>query len=79
MSGEIVVPDLGEVSSEITLGAWLKAPGERVEAGEVVAELITDKVNTEIQSPLSGVVEALLVDEGDVVEVNQTIARVAAQ
>ena len=29
MSGEIVVPDLGEVSSEITLGAWLKAPGER--------------------------------------------------
>jgi len=79
MSGEIVVPDLGEGSSGITLGAWLRAPGECIEAGEVVAELITDKVNTEVQSPRSGVVEALLVDEGDVVEVNQTIARVAAQ
>ena len=79
MSQEIVVPELGEVSSEITLGAWLKEPGERVEAGEVVAELITEKVNTEIQTPFGGVVEELLVDEGDVVVVGQVIARLAVE
>ena len=79
MSQEIVVPELGALTSEITLGAWLKQPGERVEAGEVVAELITEKVNTEIQAPTSGTVEALLVNEGDIVQVGQAIALISTE
>ena len=77
MSQEVVVPDFGEVTSEITFGAWLKQPGEVVQAGEVIAEVITEKVNAEIPSPVSGTVEELLVEEGEVVVVGQPIARLA--
>jgi pyruvate/2-oxoglutarate dehydrogenase complex dihydrolipoamide acyltransferase (E2) component len=77
MSQEIPVPDLGEDVEEMTLAAWLKQPGERVAAGEVIAEVMTDKVNAEIESPVSGVLEAILVNEGDSVAVGQPIARVA--
>jgi 2-oxoisovalerate dehydrogenase E2 component (dihydrolipoyl transacylase) len=77
VSQEIVVPDFGEVTSEITFGAWLKQTGDSVQEGEVIAEVITEKVNAEIPSPVSGTVEELLVDEGDMVVVGQPIARVA--
>jgi 2-oxoglutarate dehydrogenase E2 component (dihydrolipoamide succinyltransferase) len=77
MSHEIVVPEL-ETAAEITLAAWLKQPGDHVEQGEVIAEVLTEKVNVEIQAPSSGLIEALLVDEGEVVEVGQAIARLAA-
>ena len=73
MSVPITVPDLGG-SEELTLAAWLKAPGERVEAGEVVAEVLTEKVNTEITAPSAGIVEQLLAEEGERVEAGQTIA-----
>jgi 2-oxoglutarate dehydrogenase E2 component (dihydrolipoamide succinyltransferase) len=69
----ITIPDLGG-TEELTLAAWLKAPGERVEAGEVVAEVLTEKVNTEITAPAAGVVDQLLVEEGERVETGQTIA-----
>jgi 2-oxoglutarate dehydrogenase E2 component (dihydrolipoamide succinyltransferase) len=76
VSQDIVVPDLGEAATEITLSTWLKQPGESVKAGEVVAEVMTEKVNTEVASPADGVVEALLAQEGQVVAVGQPIARV---
>lgn len=72
---EIRVPDL-EGATEITLGSWLKHAGDRVEVGEPVAEALTDKVNAEIESPVSGVIEELLVDEGQNVESGQPIARI---
>ncbi len=75
MAEEIRVPEL-EGATEITLGTWLKRPGETVTAGEPVAEALTDKVNAEIESPVSGVIEELLVEEGAAVESGQPIARV---
>jgi pyruvate/2-oxoglutarate dehydrogenase complex dihydrolipoamide acyltransferase (E2) component len=72
---EIRVPDL-EGATEITLGTWLKRPGDRVEVGDAVAEALTDKVNAEIESPVSGVIEEVLVEEGASVESGQPIARV---
>lgn len=72
---EIRVPDL-EGATEITLGSWLKHAGDRVDQGEAVAEALTDKVNAEIESPVSGVVDELLVEEGATVESGQLIARV---
>jgi pyruvate dehydrogenase E2 component (dihydrolipoyllysine-residue acetyltransferase) len=77
MPDEIRVPEL-EGATEITLGSWLKAAGDRVEAGEPVAEALTDKVNAEIESPISGVIEELLVSEGAAVASGQPIARVRA-
>lgn len=77
MAEEIRVPEL-EGATEITLGSWLKAPGDRVSAGEAVAEALTDKVNAEIESPIAGVIEELLVPEGAEVASGQPIARVRA-
>jgi pyruvate/2-oxoglutarate dehydrogenase complex dihydrolipoamide acyltransferase (E2) component len=75
VSREIVVPDLGEPATEITLSTWLKQPGDQVKAGDVVAEVMTEKVNTEVPSPADGVLEVILAEEGDVVAVGQPIAR----
>ncbi len=75
MPEEIRVPEL-EGATEITLGSWLKGIGDRVEVGEPVAEALTDKVNAEIESPVAGVIEELLVPEGGQVISGQAIARI---
>jgi pyruvate/2-oxoglutarate dehydrogenase complex dihydrolipoamide acyltransferase (E2) component len=73
---EIVMPDL-EGAEEITIGAWSKHLGEHVDEGETLLEALTDKVNAEIPSPVSGVIEELLLKEGDPVKPGQPIARVS--
>jgi pyruvate/2-oxoglutarate dehydrogenase complex dihydrolipoamide acyltransferase (E2) component len=75
---EIVMPEL-EGAEEITVGAWSKKKGDHVAEGETLMEVLTDKVNAEIPSPVSGVVEELLLDEGDRVIPGQPIARVLAE
>lgn len=79
MSQEVLVPDLGEDASEATVAAWHKRPGEPVEAGEVIAEVMTDKVNIEVISPASGVLEAIIAAEGASVRSGQAIARIAGR
>jgi 2-oxoisovalerate dehydrogenase E2 component (dihydrolipoyl transacylase) len=76
MSTSINMPQLGESVAEGTIGRWLKQPGDHVEKDEPLAEIITDKVNAELPSPLAGLVEALLVDEGATVAVGTPIARI---
>ena len=71
----IPLPALEE-PGEATLAAWLKQEGDRVAAGEIIAEVLTDKVNVEIASPLAGRLVARLVAEGEVVVAGQPIARV---
>jgi len=73
---EVVMPEL-QGAEEITVGAWSKQTGEHVAEGETLMEVHTDKVNAEIPSPLAGVVEALLLDVGDLVVPGQPIARIA--
>jgi len=75
---EVVMPEL-QGAEEITVGAWSKARGERVAEGETLMEAHTDKVNAEIPSPLSGVVQELLLEVGDPVKPGQAIARIAAE
>jgi pyruvate/2-oxoglutarate dehydrogenase complex dihydrolipoamide acyltransferase (E2) component len=75
---EIVMPEL-EGAEEITVGAWSKKKGDHVAEGETLMEVLTDKVNAEIPSPVSGVVEELLLEEGDPVKPGQPIARVLAE
>lgn len=78
MSQDVVMPDL-QGAEEIVIGAWVKQKGDHVDEGETIVEARTDKVNAEIPSPVSGVVEELLVLEGQQVEVGQPIARIATE
>jgi pyruvate/2-oxoglutarate dehydrogenase complex dihydrolipoamide acyltransferase (E2) component len=74
---EIPLPNI-EVGAdvEIMLAAWLKRPGDHVSAGEIIAEVVCEKANVEIESPVGGLLDAILVEEGSLVTVGQPIARV---
>ncbi|WOF24504.1 2-oxoglutarate dehydrogenase, E2 component, dihydrolipoamide succinyltransferase [Microbacterium betulae] len=76
MSTSVVLPALGESVTEGTVTRWLKQVGDTVEVDEPLLEVSTDKVDTEIPSPVSGVVEAILVQEDETVEVGAELARV---
>ena len=76
MSQDIPMPKLDTAGSEITVAAWLKQPGDAIRAGEVIAEVLTDKVNIEIESPVTGVLEVILAKEGDTVVEGEPLARV---
>ena len=78
MSEKIVVPALGESVTEATVSKWLKSVGEQVDSDEPVVELETDKVNVEVPSPSSGVLENISVKEGATVEVGTLLGSVGA-
>jgi pyruvate dehydrogenase E2 component (dihydrolipoamide acetyltransferase) len=67
---------MGESIVEGTLTRWLKKKGESVERDEPLFEISTDKVDTEIPSPVAGVLTELLVEEGKTVGINTVVARV---
>lgn len=69
MPVEILMPELGESVHEGTVSRWLKKEGEFVKEDEPVVEIMTDKVNTELPSPASGILTKILIPEGDQVEV----------
>jgi len=71
---DVVMPQMGVSVSEGTITRWMKGVGDTIEADETVVEISTDKVDTEIPSPASGVIKELLADEGDTVPVNTRIA-----
>jgi 2-oxoglutarate dehydrogenase E2 component (dihydrolipoamide succinyltransferase) len=73
---DMVMPKMGESIMECTVIAWLKKPGDRIEADESVLEVATDKVDTEVPAPYGGVLAEVLVNEGDVVPIGQPIARI---
>jgi len=77
MSIEVKVPSLGESVTSATVGRWLKKPGEAVAEDEPLVELETDKVTVEVPAPKPGVLEEVLVEEGQDVEVGAVIARIA--
>lgn len=71
---EIKIPELAESITEGTIAEWLKNVGDTVEQGENILELETDKVNVEVISESSGVLQEILAEEGDTVEVGQVVA-----
>ncbi|GEK86125.1 2-oxoglutarate dehydrogenase, E2 component, dihydrolipoamide succinyltransferase [Microbacterium aerolatum] len=76
MSTSVVLPALGESVTEGTVTRWLKQVGDTVQADEGLLEISTDKVDTEIPSPVSGVIEEILVAEDETVEVGALLARI---
>lgn len=74
---EVVMPQMGESIVEGTLTRWLKKPGDKVERDEPLFEISTDKVDTEIPSPASGVLAEVLVPEGQTVAIKTIVARIS--
>ncbi|MBX3067523.1 MAG: 2-oxo acid dehydrogenase subunit E2 [Cryobacterium sp.] len=76
MSESVNLPALGESVTEGTVTRWLKKVGDRVEVDEPLVEVSTDKVDTEIPSPIAGILEEILVNEDETVDVGTPLARV---
>src|SRR6201992_1122542 len=76
MSESVNLPALGESVTEGTVTRWLKNVGDRVEVDEPLLEVSTDKVDTEIPSPIAGVIEAILVAEDETVEVGTPLVTI---
>jgi pyruvate dehydrogenase E2 component (dihydrolipoyllysine-residue acetyltransferase) len=74
---DVVMPQMGVSVSEGTITRWMKQVGEHIEADETIVEISTDKVDTEVPSPASGIVREILANDGDTVPVNTRIAVIA--
>ncbi|MFN3950905.1 MAG: dihydrolipoamide acetyltransferase family protein [Thermaurantimonas sp.] len=71
---ELIMPKMGESVAEATIIKWLKNEGDRIELEEAVLEIATDKVDSEVPSPVEGILVKKLFNENDVVKVGQVIA-----
>jgi len=78
MPTEIVMPQMGESIVEGTITKWLKKPGDKVQRDEPLFEISTDKVDAEIPSPASGVLQDIKVAEGTTVQVNTVVGIISA-
>src|SRR5213078_65879 len=76
---EIQMPKLSDTMTEGTLVSWKKKKGDKVSAGEVIAEIETDKATMEWESPEDGTLTEIYVEEGGKVEVGEKIAFVSGE
>ncbi len=76
---DVVMPQMGVSVSEGTITKWNKQVGESIEADETLLEISTDKVDTEVPSPASGLVSEILVQEGETVAVGTVLARIGGE
>lgn len=76
---DIIMPKMGESVSEGTIIKWHKKPGDKVKRDEIIFEISTDKVDTEIPAPADGVLSEILVKEGETVEVGTVVAKLQTE
>jgi len=76
---ELIMPKMGESIMEATIIKWTKSVGDTVDMDETILEIATDKVDSEIPSPVAGVVSEILYKEDDVVEIGKVIAIIATE
>jgi pyruvate dehydrogenase E2 component (dihydrolipoamide acetyltransferase) len=74
MATEVKMPQLGETVVEGTITKWLKSEGDTVEEDELLVEISTDKVDSEVPSSASGTIQKILVQEGETVSVGTPLA-----
>ncbi len=79
MKIDVIMPQMGESVAEGTIVAWLKNVGDHVEADEILLEISTDKVDTEIPSPAGGILSEILVPAGETVAIGTVIARIETE
>jgi 2-oxoglutarate dehydrogenase E2 component (dihydrolipoamide succinyltransferase) len=74
---DVVMPKMGESLQEGTITKWLKKVGDKVERDEMILEISTDKVDTEVPAPQEGILSEIIVKEGETVEVGTVIAKIS--
>ena len=74
MALEVTLPDMGEEVEDVTISRWLVKEGQEVSAGDPLLEIATDKVDTEVPSPVGGTVLSINFSEGEIVELDAVIA-----
>jgi pyruvate dehydrogenase E2 component (dihydrolipoamide acetyltransferase) len=75
---EISMPRLSDTMQEGTITRWLKKPGDEVKRGDVLAEVETDKANMEVEAYEDGILEQILLNEGETAPIGQAIARIGS-
>jgi 2-oxoglutarate dehydrogenase E2 component (dihydrolipoamide succinyltransferase) len=75
---EIIMPKMGESIMEATVLNWLKQPGDYVEMDEFILEVATDKIDTEVPSPVAGVLKQILIQEGQIATIGKAICVIDA-
>src|SRR5687768_10209834 len=76
MPVELRIPEVGESITEVQIGKWLKAEGDRVSKDEALVEIETDKVTAELPAPVAGVLTRVLKKTGDAANVGDVIGEV---
>ena len=76
---ELIMPKMGESIMEATILNWLKQPGDAVEMDEAILEIATDKVDSEVPSPVDGIIKEILFEADEVVEVGKVIAIITTE
>jgi len=79
MKYDMVMPKMGESITEGTIIKWLKQVGDSVDKDEIILEISTDKVDSEIPTPVTGKIAEILAQEGETVEVGKTIAKIETE
>jgi 2-oxoglutarate dehydrogenase E2 component (dihydrolipoamide succinyltransferase) len=75
----VVMPKMGESVMEATITKWLKNEGDKIEEDEALLEIATDKVDSEVPSPVTGIILKKLFKEGDVVKIDTIIAEIVSE
>ncbi|MEG1418792.1 MAG: biotin/lipoyl-containing protein [Oscillospiraceae bacterium] len=78
MKTEVIMPKIGLDMDEGTICEWKKKVGDRVEVGDVLAEIETDKATTDIETTVAGTLSEIVAKEGDTVEITKVIAWIEA-
>lgn len=76
---ELIMPKMGESIMEATILKWVKQVGDTVEVDETILEIATDKVDSEVPSPVAGTIAKILFEENETVEIGKVIALIAAE
>lgn len=76
---EVIMPKIGLTMETGTIEKWHKKEGEKVEIGEILLEIMTDKVSIEIEAYNSGIVKKILKSEGEEVPVSEVIAYIGEE
>ena len=74
---DVTMPQLGETVTEGTITRWMKKVGDSVALDEILFEVSTDKVDSEVPSPAAGVLSEIVVNEGEEAEVGSVLARLS--